>query len=175
MSCCTAALLQELAAVYRSAVFVRVHIDASPDDKALFKNTLLGRATPAIFFFRGGRLLHSHASASAAVLEQHLREHLPAREQPVQAVLPATQQQQEQQQQGQQLGHEQQWQGQQVQTDPQVQADPQQQQQQRRPGSGGSVDASVLAAALGLPEGQVGGQGPPRGFSVADLVYDAQE
>jgi hypothetical protein len=80
----------------------------------------------------------------------------------MQTVLPAAPQQQQQQQQ-QQDGQLQQ---QQLQTDPQLQ-----QQQQRVQGPGGSVDASLLASALGVPEGQ----GGPKGFSVADLVYDAQD
>jgi hypothetical protein len=89
---------------YYKATFVAVEIDRSPEAKALFKHVLLGRYVPAFYFFRGGQLLHSHADASAAVLERYLREHLPATEQPVQPVLQQQQQQQQQymqQQQGQ--------------------------------------------------------------------------
>jgi hypothetical protein len=138
--------LQELAAAYRSAVFVRIHIDASPDDKALFKNTLLGRATPSFFFFRGGQLLHSHASASAAVLEQHLREHLPAREQPVQCVLTQpSQQQQQQQQKGEGV-------------DAAVLA--------------AALGGQEQSAVTGQQQQQ---QPPPKGFSMADIVYNVHD
>jgi hypothetical protein len=95
-------LLQELAAHYHKATFVSVEIDRSPEAKALFKHVLLGRYVPAFYFFRSGQLLHSHADASAAVLERYLREHLPATEQPVQPVLQQPHQQQQQYQQQQQ-------------------------------------------------------------------------
>jgi hypothetical protein len=94
--------LQELAVHYHKATFVSVEIDRSPEAKALFKHVLLGRYVPAFYFFRGGQLLHSHADASAAVLERYLREHLPATEQPVQPVLQQPHQQQQQYQQQQQ-------------------------------------------------------------------------
>jgi hypothetical protein len=96
--------LQELAAHYHKATFVAVEIDRSPEAKALFKHVLLGRYVPAFYFFRGGQLLHSHADASAAVLERYLREHLPATEQPVQPVLQQQQHQQQHTQQMQQQG-----------------------------------------------------------------------
>lgn len=164
----TAAAVQELAAVYRSAVFVRVHIDASPDDKALFKYALLGRATPAFFFFRGGQLLHSHASPSAAVLEQHLREHLPVREQPMQPLLTPQQQL---------------LQGQQQQVQQQAQQRRQQEKEKEKLGvATGTVDAAMLEAALRREQQQEQQQAPagpqqqqqqvPKGFSMADLVYD---
>jgi len=140
--------------VYRSAVFIRVHIDATPDDKALFKNVLLGRATPAFFFFRGGQLLHSHAAASAAVLEQHLREYLSAREQPVQCVLQQQQQEQQQQPEQQQQGE---GAGEVAVAAKLLQ---QQQQQQRAEEERGEVDAGQVLCS---------------GFSMADLVYNIQD
>lgn len=85
--CTVYAATQDLAATYRSCVFVQVHVDASPDAKDLFKNKLLGRATPAFYLFRGGRLLHSHADPSVVVLEQHLRDNLPVTEQPLRPLL----------------------------------------------------------------------------------------
>lgn len=80
--------------MYHKAVFVSIHIDTCPAAKALFKNTLLGRYVPAFYFFRNRQICHSHADSSAAVLERHLREHLPAYEQPLQPVLQQQQQQQ---------------------------------------------------------------------------------
>lgn len=112
--------LQDLAQHYHKATFVTIEIDRSPEAKELFKHVLLGRYVPAFYFFRSGKLLHSHADASAAVLEKHLREHLPATEQPVQPVL--------------QLPDNK----------------PHQQQQQHHPAGGA-----------------------PRGYSLADLVYDS--
>uniref|UniRef100_A0A383V370 EF-hand domain-containing protein n=1 Tax=Tetradesmus obliquus TaxID=3088 RepID=A0A383V370_TETOB len=98
----TAGAVRDLAVHYHKATFVAVEIDRSPEAKALFKHVLLGRYVPAFYFFRGGQLLHSHADASAAVLERYLREHLPATEQPVQPVLQQQHQRQhkKQQQQG---------------------------------------------------------------------------
>jgi len=64
---------EKLAAYYNEAIFLKFFGNANSSTKRLFVERLEAKATPAFFFFREKKLIHSHTGKDKAKLEGHLR------------------------------------------------------------------------------------------------------
>jgi Ca2+-binding EF-hand superfamily protein len=77
-----------LAAAYPGALLLKFYGNSNDGTKALFKDVLKVRVTPAFFFFRDKALVGSCTGANAPRLEGNLRGHLPEDQRPAEALFP---------------------------------------------------------------------------------------